>query len=73
MDIEKLIRRAADMQPFADRGDALSRMIGEHAMEDPDELDITELEFVSAAGTGMDYRRFMERMRYSGRGQNDKG
>ena len=57
--MEKMLRLAADMQPFADPDDELSKLISRY---DDGELGMEDLELVTAAGTGhMDYQRFLAR------------
>lgn len=67
MTIKQMLETAADIQSFFDPKDRLSSLIymAGTAADSEGELDILELDMISAAGT-TSYSRFMEKMRERG-------
>ena len=64
-DAEKLLRLAADMESLCSSDDALSRLIGDCS---DGELSADDLDWVAAAASRPDYRRFLEMIGRGGQG-----
>ena len=58
--IEQLLMLAADLERFAPEDDALGRLIDRMSGE---ELELDDLDHISAAASRPDYARFLERIR----------